>query len=202
LIAIAGVSGAKVIVKISGTTVYLVSTSNATVVAAAVTYSPATLIELPRLEPVLTTTGTVPSFSAAGGLVAFGQAGTGWAGIKAYSDAAGTEKLLALNPAGTSGVIVGGTVSAHKISKSLRATATLDTNLIATLTTVTQDIALTGATVGAEVSIGGPATLEAGLLLYAYVSATNTVTLRVFNGTAAGVTPAAAQTVSVRSFNP
>jgi hypothetical protein len=89
-------------------------------------------------------------------------------------------------------------VAAH----GLRATGTLGSALIATTATATQNITVTGAVVGAEVWVGGPSTLEAGLILYAYVSAADTVTLRVHNGTAGSITPAGSQTVSVRVLNP
>ena len=89
-------------------------------------------------------------------------------------------------------------IAAH----GLRGTATLATDSIGARLVVTQDITVTGAKVGAEVAVGGPATLEAGLIQTAYVSAADTVTLRTANITAAGVAPAAAQTVSVRVFNP
>jgi hypothetical protein len=92
--------------------------------------------------------------------------------------------------------------SGTAISASIRATTTLSTGAIAAGATVTQNITVTGAAVGAEVSVGGPATLEAGLIQSAYVSATNTVTLRTANVSAAPITPAGSQTVSVRVFNP
>ena len=88
------------------------------------------------------------------------------------------------------------------ISASIRATGTLGTSAISAGTTATQNITVTGAVVGAEVAVGGPATLEAGLSLFAYVSATNTVTLRVANVSGGSITPAGSQTVSVRVFNP
>jgi hypothetical protein len=105
---------------------------------------------------------------------------------------------MQVTPSGATTAQTLATIAAH----GLRATGTLGTALIATTATATQDITVTGAVVGAEVWVGGPSTLEAGLILFAYVSATNTVTLRVHNGTAAGITPAAAQTVSVRVLNP
>jgi hypothetical protein len=88
------------------------------------------------------------------------------------------------------------------ISLSVRCSATLATDAIAAGTTVTQDIACTGAAVGAECSVGGPATLEAGLTQSCRVSSTGHVDLRTANVTAGSITPAASQTVSVRVLNP
>jgi hypothetical protein len=113
------------------------------------------------------------------------------------------------NPGDGSAVTViktGGTVATSLadwtalIVSTLRGTGTLGTAQILAGATATQNITVTGAVVGSEVAVGGPSTLEAGLLLYAYVSATNTVTLRVANNTAGNITPAAAQTFSVRVF--
>ena len=83
---------------------------------------------------------------------------------------------------------------------TLTGSGTLGTGAIAAGRVATQDITVTGATVGSEVAVGAPSTLEAGLLLYAYVSSLNTVTLRVANITASPISPAAAQTVNVRVF--
>lgn len=90
----------------------------------------------------------------------------------------------------------------RKVPTFIRATGTLGTGTINAGTTATQNITVTGAVVGAEVAVGGPSTLEAGLILYGYVSATDTVTLRVSNVAAGSITPAGSQTVSVRVFNP
>ncbi len=89
-----------------------------------------------------------------------------------------------------------------QISASHRATATLGTAAVAPGTTATQQIAVPGAVSGAEVAVGGPPTLEAGLMLYGYVSAANTVTLRVANVSGRTIAPAGGQAVSVRVFNP
>lgn len=105
---------------------------------------------------------------------------------------------LQVTPTGNTASQSLASIAAH----GLRATGTLGTGAIASTTTATQDIVVAGAAVGAEVMVGGPTTLEAGLILYAYVSVAGTVTLRVHNGTAGPITPAAAQTVSVRVINP
>lgn len=147
-------------------------------------------------------TGTPAAFSASGGVGVWGFEGNSYAVVRAYSNAGGTEKVLALNDGGVGGVCIGTTSSTHKITKSLRATATLGTGAITAGTTASQTITVTGAVTGAEVSVGGPATLEAGLMLFGHVSAADTVTLRVANVSAGSITPAGSQTVSVRVFNP
>jgi lysophospholipase L1-like esterase len=87
------------------------------------------------------------------------------------------------------------------IAESLRCTATLATSAITAATTATQSIACTGVRPGAECSVGGPSTLEAGLIQSCLVSALDTITLRTANVTAAEITPAGSQTVSVRVTN-
>lgn len=62
-------------------------------------------------------------------------------------------------------------------------------------------VTVTGAAVGAECVVGLPATVEAGILANCYVSAADTVKLRICNHTGASVTPASAD-YSVRVFNP
>jgi hypothetical protein len=89
-----------------------------------------------------------------------------------------------------------------EIDSSIRCTDTLDTNLIAAGTTVSQSVSCSGAVVGAECSVGGPSSLEAGLTLSCVVSAADTVDLRVANVTVGGITPAGSQTASVRVWNP
>lgn len=75
----------------------------------------------------------------------------------------------------------------------LTATATL--NFASTLSAATSaelTVTVTGAAVGDKVALGAPSTLEAGLIPFGYVSATNTVSIRVFNGSGSTVDPASA----------
>lgn len=74
----------------------------------------------------------------------------------------------------------------------LTATATLDFASIAAATTANLTITVTGAAVNDAVLLGPPATLEAGLVATGYVSAANTVTVRVANVTAGAIDPASA----------
>lgn len=69
-------------------------------------------------------------------------------------------------------------------------TATLDFASIAAGATAELTITVTGAATGDAVSVGPPSTLNAGLQVTGYVSATNTVTVRVYNSTGSAVDPA------------
>lgn len=70
--------------------------------------------------------------------------------------------------------------------------ATLDFPSIAAGATSELTITVTGAATGEAVSIGPPSTLNAGLQVTGYVSAANTVTVRVYNSTGSAVDPASA----------
>lgn len=112
--------------------------------------------------------------------------------------ASGTD--LVLSASAGNGIILG--TGSARISNSYRATATLATAAIAAGTTVAQTIAVTGAAAGAECIVGGSTTLEAGLLQTCVVTSAGNVQLRTGNNSTGSITPAAAQTVSVRVFNP
>lgn len=73
------------------------------------------------------------------------------------------------------------------LSKLLSATATLDFPSIAALDTEELTITVTGATAGDSVSIGLPAAPDAGLMLMGWVSAADTVTIRVYNSTGSAI---------------
>ena len=74
----------------------------------------------------------------------------------------------------------------------LSATATLDFPSVAAAGQQELTITVTGAAVGDSVHLGTPAAFEAGLIATGRVSATNTVTIRVSNITAAAIDPASA----------
>jgi hypothetical protein len=69
-------------------------------------------------------------------------------------------------------------------------TATLDFPNIAHNTSEELTVTVTGAAVGDTVMLGAPSTIEAGLIFCGYVSATDTVTIRVHNSTGGAVDPA------------
>lgn len=75
---------------------------------------------------------------------------------------------------------------------SLRASATLDFGSISAGAEAELTVTVTGAVAGDVVSVGPPAAVEAGLSWCAFVSAADTVTLRVRNDTGSAIDPAAA----------
>lgn len=86
---------------------------------------------------------------------------------------------------------------AYVKSRTLTATASLDFPSIAAQTATTtsfqtRTITVTGAEVGDAVVLGPPSNIAAGLIWEGYVSATNTVTIRLGNCTAAPIDPASA----------
>ena len=89
----------------------------------------------------------------------------------------------------TNGFIVG---SGAQISKVLSASASLNFPSISAVSQADLTITVTGAAVGDEVIMALPAAPAAGLVFNAFVSATNTVTIRATNVTASPVDPAAA----------
>lgn len=78
------------------------------------------------------------------------------------------------------------------ITRVLSATGTLDFGSVASLATAELTITVTNAATGNSVSAGAPAAIEAGLIWSAYVSASNTVTIRVYNSTVSPIDPASA----------
>jgi hypothetical protein len=89
----------------------------------------------------------------------------------------------------TNGISVGGGAT---ITKIITATATLDfpsvgSNGIAELT-----ITVTGAAAGDTVMLAAPAAFEAGFTFVGFVSAANTVTVRIHNNNGGAVDPASA----------
>lgn len=86
-----------------------------------------------------------------------------------------------------------GTVTPGATLNKLRtATATLDFPSINAVSQADLTITVTGAAVGDEVALALPAAPTAGIVFNAFVSATNTVTVRATNVTAAPVDPASA----------
>ena len=114
-----------------------------------------------------------------------------------------------------SGVVVGSATGGDQGSGTVNATAlyingnqlptiltgsnTLDFASIASLGQADLTITVTGATIEDEVALGLPAAPTSGIIFNAFVSATNTVTVRAHNYTAGAIDPASA-TYSVRVF--
>lgn len=70
--------------------------------------------------------------------------------------------------------------------------AVLDFGSIGAGATAELTITVTGAVTGDTVAVGAPSTIESGLMWAGYVSAADTVTIRVHNTTAAPIDPASA----------
>ena len=82
----------------------------------------------------------------------------------------------------------GGETTLHKHFHT--ANATLDFPSIASNATAELTVTVTGATAGNSVSLGPPASIEAGLTWCGYVSAADTVSIRVHNITGGALDPA------------
>lgn len=77
-------------------------------------------------------------------------------------------------------------------AQELRASAALNFGSLTTLTSADLTITVTGAAVQDIVSLGLPAAPTAGIVFTAFVSATDTVTVRAFNVTSGTIDPASA----------
>ncbi len=86
----------------------------------------------------------------------------------------------------------GGVVTVKPGSQGFSASATLDFGSINAQTGAELTIAVPGAAAGDAVAIAAPAAIEAGLAVFGYVSAANTVTVRCVNPTAGAINPASA----------
>jgi len=84
----------------------------------------------------------------------------------------------------------GGTTSLHK--HTITGSASLSFGSVAANGTADQTITVTGATAGQSVMLGPPAAIESGFTWSGFVSAADTVTVRVHNNTGGSVTPATA----------
>ena len=80
----------------------------------------------------------------------------------------------------------------NPILRTLAAAATLDFPSISAAGTQTLTVTVPGAAVGDVVAIGLPATVNAGIVFDARVSAADTLTVRAMNITASPVDPASA----------
>jgi hypothetical protein len=90
----------------------------------------------------------------------------------------------------SSGVTLG--ASGTAISRYISATAALDFASIAANSIGTLTVTATGAAAGDSVHLGPPAAIEAGLMWSAFVSAADTVTIRLHNTTGSAIDPASA----------
>lgn len=79
------------------------------------------------------------------------------------------------------------------VARTLAAVATLDFPSISAVSTQALTITVPGASVNDVVLLGLPATVNAGVVFDARVSAADTVTVRALNITAGAIDPASAQ---------
>lgn len=106
--------------------------------------------------------------------------------------ASGTDNQIGDNDTYTGGVTADFSDSGTTTKKRLAGSATLDFGSIAAGATAELTITVTGAPVGAAVHLGPPAGLESGLVAFGRVSATSTVTVRLYNSTGSPIDPASA----------
>lgn len=109
--------------------------------------------------------------------------------ILAQSLASGAVRATLLSVTSASGAA---TVTTAALRPGLFAAAALDFPSIAAAATATLNITVTGAVVGDPVVLALPATVNAGILFDARVSAADTVTVRATNITAGAIDPASA----------
>lgn len=79
--------------------------------------------------------------------------------------------------------------NAYTDSKRLTATAALDFSSLGAFLAANATIAVPGAATGDSVALGPPAAINAGLLWCGFVSAANTVTIRIYNLTGVAIDP-------------
>jgi len=84
----------------------------------------------------------------------------------------------------------GGTTTLHK--HTITSSASLTFGAIASNGIASQTVTVTGATAGQSVMLGPPAAIEASLTWSGFVSATDTVTIRLHNTSGGSITPAVA----------
>jgi hypothetical protein len=92
----------------------------------------------------------------------------------------------------TTNATTGAITTGATLTKLRTASATLDFPSISAVSQADLTITVTGAAVGDEVALALPAAPTAGIVFNAFVSATNTVTVRASNITASAVDPASA----------
>lgn len=102
-------------------------------------------------------------------------------------------QTISVNP--STGTVTSGAL----VSSVLTGSAALNFPSIDAVSQADLTITVTGATVGSEVSLALPAAPTAGIIFNAFVSATNTVTVRASNITAGAIDPDSA-TFSVLVF--
>ena len=83
-------------------------------------------------------------------------------------------------------------IKTYVSARSIHVIASLNFASIASNSTGTQTVTVTGATVSSGVTLGAPSTIEAGLIWCGFVSAADTVTIRLHNASGGAIDPALA----------
>lgn len=114
--------------------------------------------------------------------------------LRLYATTAGSSSTLAATFSGTAASVSGSFAigGGSTLTKVLTAAGTLDFASLAAAASADLTLTVTGATVGQSVALGLPTAPAAGVVFTAYVSATNTVTVRATNITGTPVDPASA----------
>lgn len=102
------------------------------------------------------------------------------------------KRVKTLESSGLGGFATVSGLAAGSYPIGLSAVATLNFANILAGAIGTMTITVTGAVVGDTVALGPPDTIEAGLMWSGFVSATDTVTIRLHNTTGGAINPAAA----------
>ncbi len=136
------------------------------------------IIDLAKAAGVAVATGNRLYWDAAGKVVTTAAGGNKLAGV-ATADAQGSDA--------TARVLIGRLSPPEALDAALTATASLDFGSIGAGLAADLTIAVAGAEVGDAVALGAPDALEAGLVAFAWVSAADTVSVRLVNNTAGAV---------------
>ena len=107
-----------------------------------------------------------------------------------FANSSGTPIVVNTTTGAMSTITDAGTIVTTLIGVSN--TATLDFPSIASNGVEELTVTVTGAAVGSTVILGAPSTINSGLTWIGFVSATDTVTIRLHNNTGGSVNPASA----------
>jgi hypothetical protein len=102
------------------------------------------------------------------------------------------KQVKVLQTSGLGGYVTAAELASGTVPIGLSATDTLDFPNILAGAIASLTVTVTGAVVGDTVALGAPDSIEAGLMWSGYVSAANTVTIRLHNTTGIAVNPAPA----------
>jgi hypothetical protein len=108
--------------------------------------------------------------------------------------------VIGSSPGGQRGVNASGTIAPTTIYNFFSISAALTPGAIAANSSVDVSVTVTGAAVGDPVVVEPYANIAAGLVWTAYVSAANTVKVRIANVTTGSITPTGGATWTINWF--